>query len=100
MHYHIPHSIVLVPGAPLPNGLIYVRSPIENESIPYVQYISIGHDHFQVCLGFQPLSPIDISLPGLSSPIESSHTQTEVDHVARIVECIQHLQQQVHDILQ
>jgi hypothetical protein len=39
----------------------------ENESLPYVQHISIGHDPFQVCLGFQPLSPIDIALLVASS---------------------------------
>jgi hypothetical protein len=64
----------------------------ENESLPYVQHSSIGHDPFQVCLGFQPLSPIDIALLVASSPTESSHTQTKEDHAARSVEWIQHLQ--------
>jgi hypothetical protein len=70
----------------------------ENESLPYVQHRSIGHDPFQVMLGFQPLSPIDISLLDASSLIYSSHTRTKVDHVARSIEQIQHLQQ-VHEIL-
>jgi hypothetical protein len=40
-----------------------------DESLPYVQHSynrslhnSIGHNPFQVCLGFQPLAPIDIAL--------------------------------------
>jgi hypothetical protein len=53
---------------------------------------------FKVCLGFQPLAPIDIALLVASSPTESSHTQTKAYHAARSVEQIQHLQQ-VHDIL-
>jgi hypothetical protein len=70
----------------------------ENESLPYVQHSSIGHDPFQVCLGFQPLAPIDIALLAPSSRTKSSHTRTQADHAARSVERIQHLQQ-VHDIL-
>jgi hypothetical protein len=46
----------------------------ENESLSYVQHNSIGHAPFQVCLGFQPLAPIDIALLATSSPTESSHT--------------------------
>jgi hypothetical protein len=56
----------------------------ENESLPYVQHSSIGHDPFQVCLGFQPLAPIDIALLVASSPTKSSHTQTKEDHVIQI----------------
>jgi hypothetical protein len=61
---------------------------------------SIGHNPFQVCLGFQPLAPIDIALHVASSLTESSHTQTKEDHATILVEWIQPLQQQVHDILQ
>jgi hypothetical protein len=107
LHCQVKHSIDLVPGAPLPNGPIYRCSLPENESLPYVQHSynrslhsSIGHDPFQVCLGFQPLAPIDIALPVASSLTESSHTQTKEDHATIFVEWIQHLQQQVHDILQ
>lgn len=65
----------------------------KNESLPYVQHKSIGHDSFQVCLGFQPLAPnIGIALLFVSSPTESSHTHTKVDHAARYVGWIQHLQ--------
>jgi hypothetical protein len=56
-----------------------------DESLPYVQHSynrslhnSIGHNPFQVCLGFQPLAPIDVALPIPSSLTESSHAQTEV----------------------
>jgi hypothetical protein len=70
----------------------------QNEILPYVQHSSIGHDPFQVCLGFPPVAPIDISLLVASSSTESSHTQTKEDHAARSIEWIQHLQQ-VHDIL-
>jgi hypothetical protein len=41
-----------------------------DEILPYVQHSynrslhnSIGHNPFQVCLGFQPLAPIDVALP-------------------------------------
>jgi hypothetical protein len=94
---HIPLTWCL--DAPLPNGPIYRCSLPENESLPYVQHSSIGHDPFQVCLGFQPLAPIDIALLVASSLTESSHTQTKEDHATIFVEWIQHLHQQVHDIL-
>jgi hypothetical protein len=60
----------------------------------------ICYNPFEVCFGFQPLTPIDIDLNVASSPIESSHTQIKENHVTRLVEQIQPLQQQVHDILQ
>jgi hypothetical protein len=99
MYYHVPHSIELVPDAPLPNGPIYRHSPLENDSLPYVQHSFIGHNPFQVCLGFQPLAPIDISLLVASSPTKSFHTQTKEDNASIFVEWIQHLHQKVHDIL-
>ena len=41
-----------------------------DESLPYIQHSynralhsSIGHSPFPVCLGFQPLAPIDVDLP-------------------------------------
>jgi hypothetical protein len=71
-----------------------------DESLPYVQnsynqplHNSIGHIHFQVCLGFQPLAPIDVALPIASTQEESSHAQTDVDKVAIFVEQFQHIHQ-------
>jgi hypothetical protein len=93
LHYHILHSIDLVLGSPLPNSPIYKYSFIENESLPYVQHSSIGHDPFQVCLGFQPLAPIDITLLGASSLTESSHSQIKAYYATRFVEWIQNLHQ-------
>jgi hypothetical protein len=87
-HYRVQQSNELVPDAPLPNGPIYRRSLPENENLTYVQHSSIGHDPFQVCLGFQPLTPIDITILSTSSPTESSHTQTKADHVTKFVEGI------------
>jgi hypothetical protein len=74
MHYHAPHSIELVLDSPLPNGLIYIFSLPKNESLAYVQHSSIGHVPFQVCMGFQPLAPIDIDIIATYSSKESSHT--------------------------
>jgi DNA anti-recombination protein RmuC len=78
-----------------------------DESLPYVQHryniylhISIGHIHFQVCLGFQPLVPIDVTLPIAAPWEESPNAQTEVDQESKFVEHIQHIQKQVHDIVQ
>jgi hypothetical protein len=77
-----------------------------DEILPYVQHSynrslhnSIGHNPFQVCLGFQPLAPIDVALPIAATQEESSHAQTKVDRETKFVECIQHIQQQVHDIV-
>jgi hypothetical protein len=61
---------------------------------------SIGHNPFMVCLGFQPLSPIDIAPHVAYSLTDSFHTQTKDYHVARLFEQIQPLQNQAHDILQ
>jgi hypothetical protein len=70
------------------------------KKVPYVQHSynrslhnSIGHNPFQVCLGFQPLAPIDVALPTASSLTKSSHTQTKANHATKFVEWIQHLQQ-------
>jgi len=78
-----------------------------DEILPYVQHNynralhgSICHNHFQVCLGFQPLAPIDIDFPIAYTQEESSHSQTEADREAKFVELIQHIQQEVHDIVQ
>jgi hypothetical protein len=42
----------------------------------------IGQNPFQVCLEFQPLAPIDVALPILSSLTMSSHAKIEVEIVA------------------
>jgi hypothetical protein len=67
-----------------------------DEILPYVQHSynrtlhsSIGHNPFQVCLGFQPLAPIDVALPIAAAQEESSHVHTEVDQAAKFVERIQ-----------
>jgi hypothetical protein len=51
-----------------------------DEILPYVQHSynrslhsSIGHIPFQVCLGFQPLAPIDVALPIAVTQEDSSH---------------------------
>jgi hypothetical protein len=63
-----------------------------DESLPYVQHSynkslhnSIGHNPFQVCLGFHPLAPIDVALPIATAQEESSHAQTEVDREAKFL---------------
>src|SRR5713101_5253481 len=76
-----------------------------DESLPYVQhsynralYSSTNHGPFQVGLGFQPLSPIDIAMPFAATQADSAHIQSEVSKANNFIECIQHIHQQVHDI--
>jgi len=76
-------------------------------SLPYIQHTynralhsSIGHTTFQVCLGFQPLAPIDVALPISSTREDSTHANIEADKATRFFERIQHIQQQVHEILE
>jgi hypothetical protein len=71
-----------------------------DENLPYVQHSynrdlhsSIGHSPFKVCLGFQPLAPMDIALRITAAQEESSDAQTKVDRATKFVE-------QVQDILQ
>ena len=61
---------------------------------------SIGHSPFQVCLGFQPLAPIDVALPISSTREDSAHAQTEADKATQFFEWIQHIRQQVHETLE
>ena len=53
-----------------------------------------------MCLGFQPLAPIDVAPPISSTQEESSHAQAEVDKANKFVEWIHHICQQFHDILE
>jgi hypothetical protein len=77
-----------------------------DESLPYVQHSynralhsSTDHSPFQVGLGLQPLGPIDVALPLATTHAKSSHVQFETDKATRFIEWIQHICQQVHDIL-
>ena len=78
-----------------------------DKNLPYVQHSynkslhnSTSHSPFQACMGFQPLAPIDVALPIASTQAASARAQTEVDKATKFVERIQHIRQQVHDILE
>jgi hypothetical protein len=78
-----------------------------DESLPYVQHSynralhsSTGHNPFQVGLGFQPLGPMDVALPLVTTSTDSSPTPPEADKATQFIEWIQHIHQQVQDILQ
>jgi len=77
-----------------------------DESLPYVQHNYnrslhswTCHNPFQVGLGFQPLCPIDVAIPFASPQVESTHVQSEDERANNFIERIQHICQQVHDIL-
>jgi hypothetical protein len=77
-----------------------------DEILPYVQHSynrsihsSIDHNPFEVGLGFQPLGPMDVSLPLAATQEDSSHAQPEADK-SNFIERIHHIHQQVQDILQ
>ena len=77
-----------------------------DESLPYVQHSynwvlhsSTNHNPFQVGLGFQPLCPINVAMPFAATQVDSAHIQSEVSKENSFIECIQHIRQQVHDIL-
>jgi hypothetical protein len=61
---------------------------------------STDNSPFQVGLGFQPLGPIDVAIPLATTQEEFSHVHSEVDKSTRFIEQIQHIRQQVRDILQ
>jgi hypothetical protein len=78
-----------------------------DESLPYVQHSynqslhnSTGNNPFQVGLGFQPLGPMDVALPLVTTSIESSSDPLKAEKATRFIEWIQHIHQQVQDILQ
>jgi hypothetical protein len=78
-----------------------------DESLPYVQHnynraihSSTNHNPFQVGLGFQPLGPMDVALPLAATQEDSLHAPTEADKATWFIEWIQHIHQQVQDILQ
>ena len=84
----------------------YKHSHTWDGSLPYVQHsyngalhISIGHIPFHVGLGFQPLCPIDVALPLATTQEDSFHIYFEVGKATRFIERIQHIHQQVHEIL-
>jgi hypothetical protein len=77
-----------------------------DESLPYVQHSynralhnSTDHNPFQVGLGFQPLCPIDVAIPFAATQADSTHVQFEAAKANNFIEHIQHIHQQVHDIL-
>jgi hypothetical protein len=57
------------------------------------------HSPFQVGLGFQPLGPIDVALPLATAQTNSSPDQSAIDKATRFIERIQHIRQQVQEIL-
>jgi hypothetical protein len=78
-----------------------------DESLPYIQHnynrdlhSSTDHSPFQVGLGFQPLGPIDVALPLVTTKIDSSHAQFETQKDTIFINHIQHNHQQVQQILQ
>jgi hypothetical protein len=77
-----------------------------DESLPYVKrsynwalHNLTDHIPFQVGLGFQPLCPIDVAIPFAATQAYLSHVQSEDSKANNFIECIQHIRQQVHDIL-
>jgi hypothetical protein len=78
-----------------------------DEILPYVQHSynqaldrSTSHNSFQVGLGFQPLGPIDVAIPLVVTSTNSNPVPTEVGKSTQFIERIQHIHQQVQDILQ
>jgi hypothetical protein len=53
-----------------------------------------------VGLGFQPLEPIDVALPLATTQTNSSPDQSTIDKATKFIERIQHIHQQVQEILQ
>ena len=51
-------------------------------------------------LGFQPLGPIDVALPLSTTQTYSAPDQSVIEKATRFIERIQHIRQQVQEILQ
>jgi len=71
-----------------------------DESLPYVQHNSyrtlhslIDHNPFEVGTKFQPLGPIDVALPIVSTQEKSSHTHSKVEKDTKSIERIQYIYQ-------
>jgi hypothetical protein len=71
-----------------------------NKSLPYVQHSynralhsSTGHSPFQVGMVFQPLGPIDVALPLVTTKTDSSDDQSAINKAIRFIEWIQHIPQ-------
>jgi hypothetical protein len=78
-----------------------------DESLSYVQHSynmalhsSTDHSPFQVGLGFQPLGPINVSLPPTTAQTDSSPDHSMIEKATKFIESIQHIHQQVQEILQ
>jgi hypothetical protein len=78
-----------------------------DKSLPYVQqsynralHSSTSHSPFQVGLGFQPLGPIDVVLPLATAQTKSSPDHSTIEKSTTFIERIQHICQQVQEILQ
>jgi hypothetical protein len=78
-----------------------------DEILPYVQHnynrsihSSTNHNPFQVGLEFQPLGPMDVTLPLAATQEDSLHAPTRDDKATRFIERIKHIHQQVQDVLQ
>jgi hypothetical protein len=63
-----------------------------HESLPYVHHSynrainsSTSHNPFQVRLGFQPLGPMDVSLPLAATQEDLFQAQTEADKATRFI---------------
>jgi hypothetical protein len=76
-----------------------------DESLPYVYHSfnqalhnSTGHRPFQVALGFQPLGPIDVSLPLAVTSSDSSLAPTKADKATWVIEQIQHICHDQHRV--
>jgi hypothetical protein len=95
MIMHILHMYSFKHPITWDESLIYVRHNY-NRVIPS----RIEHNPFYVGLGFQPLGPIDVVVPLAATQVDSSHAQTKDDKVTWFIEKIQHILQQVQDILQ
>jgi hypothetical protein len=73
--------------------------PMSNIATTEPCIAQLDHSPFQVGLGFQPLGPIDVALPLVVTSTDSSPAPTEADKATRFIERIQHICQQVQDIL-